>query len=153
MLHPNLILKNHRLLSDLNLFLAVFAEHQCSAEHSSGNAGLEVWVVCVCVCMWCVQAAMCLRSAVDSNVLITLDTYNTLYQEQAWRGYIRKKQDRFLSEYFGFPLSVSFQQCYILIFIYMLLLPDGRTGEAREPSKEQCSYGNRSALDRKVLSL
>jgi hypothetical protein len=70
MLQPNLI------LSDLNLFLAVFAKHQCSAEHSSGNAGLEVWVVCVCVCvcMWCVQAAMSLRFAIDSNVLITLDT-------------------------------------------------------------------------------
>ena len=67
----------------MNLFLAVFAEYQCLAEHSSGNPGLDVWVVCVCVCMWCIQAAMSLRFAVDSNVLITLDTYNTLYQKQA----------------------------------------------------------------------
>ena len=96
---------------------------------------------------------MSLRFAVDSNVLITLDTYSTLYQKQAWRGYISKNQGRFLSEYFAFSFSISFQQRYILDFIYMLLLPDGRTGEAREPSKEQCSYGNQSALDRQALSL
>jgi hypothetical protein len=34
-----------------------------------------------------------------------------------------------------FPLSVSFHQCSTLVFIYMLLLPEGRTGEAWEPSK------------------
>ena len=35
---------------------------------------------------------MSLRFAVNSNVLITLDIYNTLYQKQAWRGYIKKKK-------------------------------------------------------------
>ena len=39
------------------------------------------------------------------------------------------------------------------IFIDMLLLPEGQTGEAWEPSKKQCCFGNRGALDRKVLSL
>jgi hypothetical protein len=33
------------------------------------------------------------------------------------------------------------------------VLPEGQTGEAREPSKKQCSFGTWEALDRKVLSL
>jgi hypothetical protein len=32
-----------------------------------------------------------------------------------------------------------------------LLLPEGQTGEAWEPSKKQCSFGKRRALDRKVF--
>jgi len=38
--------------------------------------------------------------------------------------------DGFLSQYFCFLLSVSFHQCSILIFIYMLLLADRQMGEA-----------------------
>jgi hypothetical protein len=34
-----------------------------------------------------------------------------------------------LSEYFWFPLSKSFHQCSILIFIHKSLLPEGQTGE------------------------
>ena len=45
--------------------------------------------------------------------------------------------DRFLSQYIRFPLSVSSHHCSILIFIYMLLLPDGQTSEAWEPPKNQ----------------
>jgi hypothetical protein len=41
---------------------------------------------------------------------------------------------RFLSQHFCFPLSVSFHQCSIPIFIYMFL-PEGQTGEAWAPSK------------------
>jgi hypothetical protein len=37
---------------------------------------------------------------------------------------------RFLSEYLGFSLSVSCQQCSIQIFIYMLLLSEGQNTEA-----------------------
>ena len=33
----------------------------------------------------------------------------------------------------GFALSVSFHHCSILFFVYMLLLPEGRMGEAWEP--------------------
>jgi hypothetical protein len=33
-----------------------------------------------------------------------------------------------------------------------MLLSPGQTGEAQEPSKQQWSFGNREALDRKVLS-
>ena len=29
----------------------------------------------------------------------------------------------------GFPLSVSFHQCSTIVFVYMLLLPEGQTGE------------------------
>jgi hypothetical protein len=35
----------------------------------------------------------------------------------------------------------------------MLLLPEEQMGYAWEPSKKQCSFGNRGALDRKVLSM
>jgi len=42
---------------------------------------------------------------------------------------------RFFSQYFCFPLSVSFYQCCIII-IYTFLLPEGQTDEAWEPSKK-----------------
>jgi len=42
-----------------------------------------------------------------------------------------------LSKYFGLPLSVSFHQCSMLIFIYTFLLPNEQTGEAGEPSQKQ----------------
>ena len=42
----------------------------------------------------------------------------------------------FFPEYFGFPLSLSFHQRPTLIFVYMLLLPDGQMGEAWEPYKK-----------------
>jgi hypothetical protein len=35
----------------------------------------------------------------------------------------------FLSQYFGLPLSISFHQRYMLIFILMLLLSEGQAGE------------------------
>jgi hypothetical protein len=34
------------------------------------------------------------------------------------------------SMYFGFPPSVAFQRLYILIFMVILLLPEGREGKA-----------------------
>jgi hypothetical protein len=55
--------------------------------------------------------------------------------------------DGVLSQYFCFPLSVSFHQCSV----YMLLLAERQTGEAWEPSKKQCSLRNRGALRREVL--
>lgn len=50
-------------------------------------------------------------------------------------------------------LSVSFHQSSIIVFIYMLLLPEKQMVEAWEPSEKQSSLGNRGALDRKVLPL
>jgi hypothetical protein len=50
------------------------------------------------------------------------------------------------SEHFCFPFL-------ILIFTYMLLLPEGQTNEAWEPSKKQWSFCRRDALDRELLSL
>ena len=47
----------------------------------------------------------------------------------------------------------EFQQCTTLVFIYMLLLPEGQTGEASERSKEPCMFGDLRAMKRKVLSL
>jgi hypothetical protein len=42
----------------------------------------------------------------------------------------------------------------LTFFIYTLLLPEGQTGEGWcEPSEKQCSFGNRTALGRKELSL
>ena len=49
-----------------------------------------------------------------------------------------------------FSLSVSFQHCSILIFIYMLLLPDGRSGEAWQQTMRFCSSGS---MGRRVLTL
>jgi len=40
----------------------------------------------------------------------------------------------FFPEYLYLPLSISFHQRSILIFIYTLLLPKGQMGEAWEPS-------------------
>jgi hypothetical protein len=39
-----------------------------------------------------------------------------------------------------------------LVFIWMLLLPEGHVGEVWLPSKKQSSLGNRGALDRKIVS-
>ena len=50
------------------------------------------------------------------------------------------------------PESVSFHQCSILICTYMCWYQKD-TGEAWETSTQQCSFGYRKALDRKVLSL
>ena len=36
----------------------------------------------------------------------------------------------FFSEHFGFPLSSSLHHCSILIFIYMLLIPERKTSES-----------------------
>jgi hypothetical protein len=41
----------------------------------------------------------------------------------------------FPSEYFGFPLSVSFDECSILIFIVKLVLQKEKMGEAWKTSK------------------
>jgi hypothetical protein len=43
--------------------------------------------------------------------------------------------EQMFSAFFGCPLSVPFHQCSRLIFIYMLLSPEGQTGKAWEPRK------------------
>ena len=60
--------------------------------------------------------------------------------------------DRFLSNYFGFTLSVSLYQRSTLIFIHMLLLPE-QMGEARDPSKKQRSFGNLETMPKKYFQL
>jgi hypothetical protein len=57
----------------------------------------------------------------------------------------------FFPQYLGFPLSVSFRHCSILI--YMLLLAEGQTGECWEPSHKQRSSVNRGVSNRRKLSL
>jgi hypothetical protein len=49
---------------------------------------------------------------------------------------------QYVSQYFCFPLSVTFHQCTILILIYMLLLPEGQTDEDWVPSEKICYYAN-----------
>jgi hypothetical protein len=58
----------------------------------------------------------------------------------------------FVSGYFGFPLSVSFNQCSILIFIYMLLF---RTTNWLNKGTFQKAilFRKFATLDRKILSL
>jgi hypothetical protein len=41
---------------------------------------------------------------------------------------------RVFSAYVGFALPIPFQQCSMIIFIYMLLLPEGQTDEAWKPT-------------------
>jgi hypothetical protein len=56
----------------------------------------------------------------------------------------------FFSKYFIFPLSLSFHQCSTLFFVYML---EGQMFEALESSIKQRCFGNRGAVDSKVLYL
>jgi hypothetical protein len=58
---------------------------------------------------------------------------------------------RVFSECFDCSLSARFQQWSLLIIICVLPLPGGPTGETWEPSKKQCCFGSRGALDRKIL--
>jgi hypothetical protein len=58
--------------------------------------------------------------------------------------------DRIFSEYVRFALSITFHQCSTLIFIYMLLLSKGQTGEAWKPSKKKCYLGSQRALYRVI---
>jgi hypothetical protein len=51
-----------------------------------------------------------------------------------------------LRQYFRFALSVSFHQCSILIFIYMLLLPEAQTGETWKPSNKTMPYQNSESI-------
>jgi hypothetical protein len=55
-----------------------------------------------------------------------------------------------LSKYFGFPLSVPFYQCFILIFILIFLLLEGQISGAWEPQKAML-FGFQVALVRKLL--
>ena len=49
-------------------------------------------------------------------------------------------RDGFFAEYFGFPLSASFHLCSIIVFIYVLLLPDVQTAKSGNLLKKQrCS--------------
>jgi hypothetical protein len=51
-----------------------------------------------------------------------------------------------------FPPSVPFHQRSILVFIYMLLLPEGQNGETCKPSKNQWTFGNRVPWTGKTFS-
>ena len=58
------------------------------------------------------------------------------------------------TEYLARPLASSLHPYSVLIFIYTLLLPGGQTGEGPPgPPQKQCSFINRGALDRQILSL
>jgi hypothetical protein len=50
--------------------------------------------------------------------------------------------------YFSFPLSVPFHQCSIFFFNHMLLYQE----DSQSKPGKQRSFGNRGALDKKVLS-
>jgi len=60
--------------------------------------------------------------------------------------YTKWHWDTFISQYFGYPLSVLCNQCSILIFIYMLPSPEGQAGVAWKPS-------NKALLFRKSESI
>jgi hypothetical protein len=58
--------------------------------------------------------------------------------------------DRLLSNYFGLPCQCHSINAPHLVFVYILLLPEGQMGEARRPSKKQRSFRNLGAMHRKV---
>ena len=60
--------------------------------------------------------------------------------------------DKFSSKCSTVPLSVTFHPCSAPVFTYMLLLPEGNTGEAWAPFTKQCSFGYQVALHGTLLS-
>ena len=58
--------------------------------------------ICMCMHVVCTGSDE-LRFAVDCNALNTLDIYSTLYQKQAWRGYIKKNSTGFSTSTSVFP--------------------------------------------------
>jgi hypothetical protein len=68
------------------------------------------------------------------------------------RRWTKWQWDTFLSEYFSFPPSLSFHQCFVFIFICMLPLPEGQTGQLEDLPKKKCCLGNRGALNIKIFS-
>jgi hypothetical protein len=56
------------------------------------------------------------------------------------------------SEYFCFPISISFRQ-YFTLLICMLLISEEQAGEPWRVSNNQCCFGNKEALVVKVLTL
>ena len=74
--------------------------------------------------------------------------------QSTWHLWCTKWQwDRFFSQHFVFALSVSFRHCCILVVGYMLLSPEGQMVQAWKLLRKQCSFGNRAAVGKKVLSL
>lgn len=59
---------------------------------------------------------------------------------------------RQLSEYFCSSLAVPFRHCYLPVFIYTLLLPEGQADDSWEPSSTAVLYRQSCPLDRKVPS-
>jgi len=70
-----------------------------------------------------------------------------LWQKKTYRGSV-------FSEYFGvYPVNTT-HQCSILIFIYMLLLPEGQAVEEWEPAKKKAMFIRKSeSIGQKVFSL
>jgi hypothetical protein len=85
-----------------------------------------------------------MRPPLDRECLLCSTNWIFNSNSGQWHG------DTFFFQCFGFPLSILFHQCSILIFNYTLLLPEGQTGEPWEPLQKQCSFGNRTPLDRKA---
>jgi hypothetical protein len=59
--------------------------------------------------------------------------------------------DKFSPKNSEFPVNII-PHMFILVIVYVFLLPERRTGEHWEISEKQRSFGNRGKLDRKVLS-
>ena len=74
---------------------------------------------------------------------VTLRHDQLLTAEQSMWDLWRIKWHRygFLSQYFGYPMSVSQYQCSVLIFILILLLSEGQAGEGWEPSDKAQLFG------------
>jgi len=66
--------------------------------------------------------------------------------------WIKCHWDRMFSEYFVSPLSVSFYQWFIFVFILILPLSEKQAEKAWEPLYKAISFRNREALDSRGLT-
>ena len=93
------------------------------------------WLVCITEteCVYCAVRTGSLNVIIQLKFSVTVHVWFMVDEVPVGQVFLPVLQ---------FPLSVSFHQCFTLIFIYMLLFPEGQTSETWERSKKQCSDGN-----------
>jgi len=106
----------------------------CTCQLSDTDHPSQVWLLVVSWLRWPVVGLSPHRPRLDRMLI------------DVWLWWTKRHWDRCKSDYFGFPLSLSFHQRPTLVFTYMLLLPERQTDEAWEPSKKLCPFGSRRKL-------
>jgi len=57
--------------------------------------------------------------------------------------------NRFFSQYLDFSPSVSVHNCFVIVFIILLL--EGQAGEALEPSNKEMLFGYQESMEQKSI--